>query len=139
MFTVKTLRTALAASFLTLTFGAATVLPTVPAEAGSVSIKISPKGKNAKKLQKGLQILSLIQNAKNLAKVQQNGSGNAVGLAQSGGGNAVGVFQDGDGHTAVANQSGGNNALGIIQLGKNTHTDVSQNGGETGLIIQGGW
>jgi hypothetical protein len=136
---VRSLRTALAATLMTLSLGAATLLPVAPAEAGSITLKISPKGKKAKQLQQGLAIFGALQNARNVAKAYQNGNGNAIGGAQNGSGNVLGVIQEGDGHTAVATQNGGNNALGIIQFGKGTHTDVSQNGGETGLIIQGGW
>ncbi len=136
----KTLRTVIAAGLMTLSLGAATLIPTTSAEAGgSVSIKIKPKGKDAKKLKAGLQILNMIQGAKNSAKIKQNGKNNAAGLSQSGGNNAAGIFQDGSGHTATASQQNGNNALGIIQLGKNTNADVSQNGDESALIIMGGW
>ncbi len=134
------LRSMIAAGLMTLSLGAATLIPVTAAEAGgSVSIKIKPKGKDARNLQAGLQILNMIKNSKNYAKIKQRGKNNAAGLSQSGGNNAAGIFQDGDGHTATASQQNGNNALGIIQLGKNTNADVSQNGGESALIIMGGW
>jgi Curlin associated repeat len=135
----RSTKIAFAAALMAATFGISTLAPVAPAEAGSVTINITPKGKNAKKLKMGLGILSLIQKAKNGASVSQDGNGNAVGIGQSGGGNNVGVIQKGDGHNAIITQNGGNNALGVIQFGKNTNADIAQNGGEAGLVIQGGW
>jgi hypothetical protein len=114
--------------------------PPTPADAGSVTIAVKPKGKSAKVVEKGLTLLSRIQERRNRARIDQNGSGNTALVSQHGAGNTVGVFQRGRGHTAVASQDGDDNTLGIFQFGKNTTTNTSQTGnGRVGLIFQGGW
>lgn len=129
-----------AAALATLIGFTPVVAATVPAHAGgSFTIAITPKGKKAEKLQKGLSVLSKIQQARNQAKVDQKGSNNAAYVDQSGNGNNALVVQRGKGHSASVSQSGNNNALGIIQFGKNTSSSTTQTGGQSGLIIQGGW
>lgn len=127
------LRTTLIAALMSLIIGVA------PASAGTFTLSIQPKGKDAAALSTGLRLYSLFSNKKNEAKVVQNGKNNASGIAQNGSGNVVGVFQKGKGHTSIVTQNGNNNALGVFQFGKNTSSNVVQNGGRTGLIFQGGW
>ncbi len=116
------------------------IYTSAPANAGSVTIKVTPKGKPAKAVKKGLTFLSRVQEARNRVRVEQYGSDNGAYVSQSGGGNWLGVFQRGSGHTATASQDGNNNTLGIFQFGKNTSTNTAQTGdGEFGLIFQGGW
>jgi hypothetical protein len=113
---------------------------TQPAEAGSITIKVTPKGKKAEAISKGLNRWSKVRDRINNARVEQNGNGNTAQLSQSGSGNNLGVFQHGSGHTATASQDGNNNTLGIFQFGKNTSTNTSQTGnGQTSFIFQGGW
>lgn len=113
---------------------------TQPAEAGSITIKVTPKGKKAEAISKGLNRWSKVRDRINRARVEQNGSGNTANLSQSGSGNNLGVFQHGSGHTATASQDGNNNTLGIFQFGKNTSTTTSQTGnGKASFIFQGGW
>jgi hypothetical protein len=114
--------------------------PPTPADAGSVTVTVKPKGKSAKVVEKGLTILSKIQERRNRARVDQSGSGNTALVSQHGEGNTLGLFQRGSGHTAIASQDGDDNTLGIFQFGKNTTTDTSQTGnGRVELIFQGGW
>ena len=111
-----------------------------PAAAGGVTITITPKGKSAKAVKKGLTVLTRIQERRNAARIDQKGNGNSAVVSQTGNDNTIGIFQRGSGHTATASQDGNNNTLGIIQFGKNTSTTASQTGnGKTGIIIQGGW
>ncbi len=113
---------------------------TEPAQAGSITIKVTPKGKKAEAISKGLNRWSKVRNRINNARVEQNGSGNTAHLSQSGNGNNVAVFQRGTGHSATASQDGNNNTLGIFQFGKNTSTNTSQTGdGKASFIFQGGW
>jgi hypothetical protein len=113
---------------------------TAPAYAGgSFTVQITPKGKGAQKLEKGLSVLSKLQEARNRAKVDQKGSNNAAYVGQSGNSNNALVVQRGKGHSADVSQSGNNNALGVFQFGKNTSSSTTQTGGQSGLIIQGGW
>jgi hypothetical protein len=114
--------------------------PPTPADAGSVTVTVKPKGKSAKVVKKGLTVLSKIQARRNRARAEQNGSGNTALVSQHGEGNTLGVFQRGSGHTAIASQDGDDNTLGIFQLGKGTTTDTRQTGdGRVELIFQGGW
>jgi hypothetical protein len=129
-----------AAALAALIAIAPAITATAPANAGgSFTIAITPKGKKAEKLQKGLSVLSKIHEARNRAKVDQKGSNNAAYLGQSGNGNNALVVQRGKGHSASVSQSGNNNALGVFQFGKNTSSSTTQTGGQSGLIIQGGW
>lgn len=133
------------AAALAVLIGAMPVLiATAPAYAGgSFSIEITPKGKGAEKLEKGLGIWSRIRETRqawrNRANVDQRGSDNAAYVSQSGNGNNALVFQRGTGHSASVSQSGDNNALGVFQFGRNTSSSTTQTGGQTGLIFQGGW
>ena len=111
-----------------------------PADAGSLTVTVKPKGKSAKVVEKGLTILSTIQARRNRARIDQSGSGNTALVSQHGEGNTIGIFQRGSGHTAIASQDGDDNTLGIFQFGKNTTTDTRQTGnGRVELIFQGGW
>jgi Curlin associated repeat len=114
-----------------------------PAQAknnGSVSLTISPNGRDAEVIREGLQIYSLFKSAKNRAKVDQRGAGNGAAIAQHGSGNTAEVFQRGKGNQATIEQTGNNNWFGVFQFGKKNNAVVSQNGnGRTGLILQGGW
>jgi hypothetical protein len=113
---------------------------TQPAQAGSITVTITPKGKKAEAISKGLSRWSKVRDRINRARVEQNGSGNTANLSQSGSGNNLGVFQRGTGHSATASQDGNNNTLGIFQFGKNTSTNTSQTGdGKASFIFQGGW
>jgi hypothetical protein len=132
-----------AAAFAAL-IGATTVLTaSAPAHAGSFTIEITPKGKGAEKLEKGLSIWSRIrdrrQARRNHANVDQRGSNNSAQVGQSGSSNNALVVQRGKGHSADVSQSGNNNALGVFQFGKNTSSSTTQTGGQSGLIFQGGW
>lgn len=133
-----------AAALATLIGAAPVLTATAPAHAGgSVTIAITPKGKGAEKLEKGLSMWSRLRARReawrNRANVDQKGSNNAAQVSQSGNGNDVLVFQRGKGHSASVSQSGDNNALGVFQFGKNTSSSTTQTGGQSGLIFQGGW
>ncbi len=107
---------------------------------GNVSITITPRGEQAEVIRGGLQLYSLIKSAKNRAKVNQRGEGNAAAIAQRGNGNTAQVFQRGRGHEAVVEQTGNSNWLGVFQFGRNTRSTVAQTGnGKSGLVFQGGW
>lgn len=130
------------AGFLALMIGFAPVFyANAPAQAGgSVTVKLTPKGKQAKAIKKGLSFWSRVKERRNRARVDQRGGNNGAYVSQNGSGNSLGVFQRGSGHTATASQDGNNNTLGIFQFGKNTSSNVSQTGdGKFGLIFQGGW
>lgn len=128
------------AAFLALSLGLAPMYIPAPADAGSFTVKLTPKGKRAEKVQKGLERWAQIRQRRNEARVEQSGNGNSAELSQNGGGNWLGVFQRGSGHSATASQDGNNNTLGIFQFGKNTSTNTSQTGnGQFSLIFQGGW
>lgn len=135
--------TPLYATALACLIGAAVLLPlaSAPAEAGSVTVKITPKTKiGTKMVEKGLTVVTKAQERHNAERIDQKGSGNSAEVSQSGDGNTLGVFQRGKGHTATASQDGNDNTLGIFQFGRNTSTTADQTGnGKTGLIIQGGW
>lgn len=136
------IRTNLVVGILTATMGLAVISAAVPANAGSVSINVTPKGKDAKLLRHGLNLYSLARNhrSRNRARVDQRGTGNGAGVSQSGEGNVAGVFQRGRGHSATISQNGNNNTYGIFQFGRNTSTMATQTGdGKVGLVFQGGW
>ena len=107
---------------------------------GSVSIVVTPKGRDADVVREGFFLYSLFKGSKNRATVDQQGAGNGANIAQHGNGNTAEVVQRGSGHAATVTQSGRNNWLGLFQFGRNTSSTVSQSGnGQTGLILQGGW
>ena len=111
-----------------------------PAEAGQITFKISPKGKDARALRTGLAIFGAIQGMKNKARVDQNGNNNSAGVAQNGSGNGVAVIQNGSGHTGTVTQNGNGNGFGLFQFGKNTTGNFTQTGnGNLDLVLQGGW
>jgi major curlin subunit len=133
-----------AAALAALIGVAPVVTATAPAQAGgSFTVQITPKGKGAEKLEKGLSIWSKLRDRRearrNRANVDQKGSNNAAYVGQSGNGNNALVVQRGKGHSASVSQSGDNNALGVFQFGKNTSSNTTQTGGQSGLIFQGGW
>ncbi len=128
------------AAALAIALGAAPILTAAPADAGSVTIKVTPKGNKGEKLLRGFERLSRIPDRRNKARVEQNGGGNSAEVSQQGQGNRLGVFQRGSGHSAIASQDGDNNTLGIFQFGKNTSTNTTQTGnGKSSLIFQRGW
>lgn len=132
------------AAALTALIGAAPVLTTsMPVEAGSFTVEITPKGKAAERLEKGLAVWSKLREKRrawrNRARIDQAGSNNAAQVGQNGSGNAALIVQRGKGHSAKVSQSGDDNTLGIFQFGKNTSTTTFQGGGENSLILQGGW
>jgi hypothetical protein len=111
-----------------------------PVHAGSFTIKVTPTGKRADALQKGLDRLSAARARINQARIKQTGTGNSATATQNGSGNGLLVVQRGSGHSATVSQDGDNNRLGVFQFGKNTSTNTTQTGnGESGLIFQGGW
>lgn len=135
------IRTNLVVGMLAATLGLAAVATPVPADAGSISFKVAPKGKDAELLRHGLNLYSLARtHRRNRARVDQRGTDNGAGISQSGEGNVAGVFQRGRGHSATISQNGNNNAYGVFQFGRNTHTSVTQSGdGGAGFVFQGGW
>ena len=132
-----------AAAFAALIGATPVLTATAPAHAGgSFTVEITPKGKGAQKLEKGLSIWSRIRERRqargNNANVDQRGSNNSAQVGQSGSGNNALVVQRGKGHSADVSQSGNNNALGVFQFGKNTSSSTTQTGGQSGLIFQFG-
>ncbi|MEW5962627.1 MAG: curlin [Pseudomonadota bacterium] len=111
-----------------------------PADAGSVSLTITPKGESATAIRQGLQIYSWAKSIESRARISQKGTGNAAAIGQSGSGNWAGIFQRGSGHTGTISQSGDNNAYGLFQFGRNTTSNVTQSGnGKVGFTFLGGW
>ena len=105
----------------------------------SLSITVTPKGKDAVIMRKALTAASRI-NGKNRAVVEQRGSNNGAGISQSGRGNVAGVFQKGNNNTALGTQTGNNNALAIVQLGNSKKANVTQTGnGKAQSVFQAGW
>jgi hypothetical protein len=134
------IRMSLMTSALVLTTGFAILAPPTPAAAGTVSVAVTPKGKHARAIRDGLQVLSWAQHMRNQARINQRGGGNGTAISQSGNGNWAGVFQHGRGHSATITQNGDNNAFGIVQFGRDTSTDAVQTGnGQVGLVLQAGW
>ena len=130
----------LASALLAASIGIVSLPMATPADAGQVTFRIKPRGKDARALQTGLAIFGVIQGLQNRARVQQNGSNNAAGVAQNGQGNGALLVQDGSGHTGTITQNGNGNGCALIQFGKNTNGSCNQNGdGQFGLILQGGW
>jgi hypothetical protein len=111
-----------------------------PADAGSVSLTITPRGDSATAIRQGLQIYSWAKGIESRARISQKGTGNAAAIGQSGSGNWAGVFQRGSGHTGTISQSGNDNAYGLFQFGRNTSSNVTQTGsGKVGFTFLGGW
>lgn len=111
-----------------------------PADAGSVSLTITPKGDSATAISQGLRIYSWAKGIESRARVSQRGTGNAAAIGQSGSSNWAGIFQRGSGHTGTISQTGDNNAYGIFQFGRNTSSNVTQTGsGKVGFTFLGGW
>lgn len=131
----------LEAVLLAVSIGAAPLYTTTQAEAGgSVTVTVTPKGKKAEKIRRGLDRWAAARERRNAARIEQRGYGNTAEASQSGNGNTLGVYQRGKGHSATASQDGNNNALGVFQFGRNTSTTTSQTGdGQTKLIFQAGW
>jgi Curlin associated repeat len=132
--------TSITAAALAACIGFVSLPIAAPAEAGQVTVRIKPKGKQARALRTGLAIFGVIQGLQNKARVQQNGNNNAAGIAQNGSGNGALLVQDGSGHTGTITQNGNGNGCGLIQFGRNTNGSCAQNGnGNFDLILQGGW
>lgn len=111
-----------------------------PADAGSISLTVTPKGDSATAISRGLQLYSWAKGLESRARITQKGTGNAAAISQSGSGNSAAVFQRGSGHTGTIAQNGDNNVYGLFQLGRNTSTNVSQTGsGKVGFTFLGGW
>jgi len=125
---------------------AATLFAPLTASAGGdVTFVLEPKGKDARMVQQGLQIYSMVSSfddkkKKNHASVIQKGKNNAAAVGQKGKNNYGLVYQNGKNHTATVDQAGRNNALGVFQFGKGGDLDVGQYGrNKTGLVFQIGW
>lgn len=113
------------------------------ARGGTVSLTLSPQGRDGDVVREGLQLYSMIKGWKshsNRAKVDQRGSGNGAAIGQHGDSNVAEVVQRGNGHRATITQNGRNNWLGLFQFGRNTTGTVNQTGnGKTDIVIQGGF
>jgi len=136
------IRTYLVVGILAATMGLAAISAPVPASAGSVSVRVTPQGRDAELLRHGLNLYSLVRShrSQNQARVDQRGTENGAGISQNGEGNVAGVFQRGRGHSATIYQNGNNNTFGIFQFGRNTSTTATQTGdGKVGLVFQAGW
>ena len=132
--------TTISAALLAATIGVTSLPMAAPAEAGQITVRIKPKGKDARALRTGLAIFGVIQGLKNRARIQQNGNNNSAGVAQNGSGNGALLVQNGSGQTGTITQNGNGNACGLFQFGKNTTGSCNQNGnGQLDLILQGGW
>ena len=133
--------TTLAAALLAASVGVTSLATATPATAGGqLTIKIKPKGRDARALRTGLAILGVVQGLQNKARVRQYGNGNASGIAQNGSGNGALLVQNGNNHTGTIVQNGNRNGCALIQFGKGTNGSCTQNGnGQFGLILQGGW
>ncbi|MEM7068438.1 MAG: curlin [Pseudomonadota bacterium] len=108
---------------------------------GTISFGFNAKNEDeANAVKTGLFIYKLVKNKKGNAVVDQNGNGNAAGIAQDGSGHTGVVHQDGDGHTGTVTQCGNNNSFGLFQFGKNANGNVAQCGnGEAGAMVQIGF
>lgn len=136
--TTKTLKT-ISAGLVALAIGGFAM--TAPAQAnGWVSVSVNPtNAKDARALQTGLQVYSIVNGIRN-GGIRQHGTGNAAGLAQNGSGNLGVVHQKGHGHNGTLQQNGNGNTHGLFQFGRNTNGHVVQNGnGQTGATFQFGW
>ena len=115
---------------------------TTPSHAGG-TLTFGFEAKNqdqANAVKAGLFIYKLAKKKKGNAIVNQDGNGNAAGIAQSGSGHAGVVHQEGNGHTGTLNQCGNDNAFGLFQFGKNANANVKQCGdGEAGAAVQIGF
>jgi hypothetical protein len=113
------------------------------ARGGTVSLTLSPQGRDGDVVREGLQLYSMIKGWKsrgNRANVDQRGTGNGAAIGQHGDNNVAEVVQRGNGHSATVTQSGRNNWLGLFQFGRNATENVNQTGnGKTDIVIQGGF
>jgi hypothetical protein len=110
------------------------------ADAGSVSLTVTPQGESAEAVRTGFMLYNLFRGFKNSARVDQKGSGNGAAISQHGRGNFAEVFQRGRGHSGTITQSGNHNAYGIFQFGRNARTSAVQRGdGNVGFTFQGNW
>ncbi|KKB09910.1 hypothetical protein [Devosia chinhatensis] len=105
-------------------------LSTLPAMAGGqISFGFTPANPDqARTLSTGLQIYSLVRGISSGAYAEQNGSGNAAGIAQQGRNNRGIIIQDGNGHTGIIEQNGNNNSCGLFQFGTRTNAQCLQSG-----------
>ena len=121
--------------------GLAAPMTTTANAGGTLSFGFKAKNQDeAMAVQTGLLIYKLVKKKKGDAVVDQNGNGNAAGIAQNGSGHTGVVHQDGDGHTGTINQCGNNNSFGLFQFGKKANGNVNQCGnGEAGALFQIGF
>lgn len=116
------------------------LFPVSPAEAGHITIRIAPRGHDARVLRQGLQLYSLFQGFKNHAKIDQRGNNNAAGIGQYGSGDVAAVFQNGSANSGSIVQRGNNDAFALFQFGKGNTGNTQQNrDGQVGIVLQGGW
>lgn len=134
-------RTFLKTAAAAIALSTMTILPAVPAHAGSLAISIAPQdAEQEQAMRAGLLIFGLVKGAQSGGLISQNGSGNSAGVGQNGSGNYGIVHQEGNGHNGSVQQTGNNNAHGLFQFGENTDGHVVQNGnGGTGATFVFGW
>ena len=134
------LRLALAAAFVALLIGTPITAASAASRHGSVSIVVTPHGRDAEVIREGYDIYSMLRHRKNRATIDQKGTGNGAAIAQHGDNNAAEIFQRGDNHSATVTQTGRNNLFGVFQFGRGTRETATQTGtGQTGFAIRGGW
>jgi hypothetical protein len=134
-------------STITRTAAAALIAATLGAAAspalagGSISLTYIPQNqKQARAVQAGLLIYSIVNDVKGGASIRQTGKNNSGAIGQNGKGNLGIIHQEGRGHSGTLQQTGYGNAFGIFQFGKKTRADVNQAGnGNTGAVFQWGW
>lgn len=110
-----------------------------PAQAGQVSINLSPANSEQRQMmQAGLGIYALINGIED-GKITQRGMDNIAGIMQGGGDNLGVIYQEGDHHNGTIEQRGGGNSYGLFQFGEGTDAHVSQYGDQSGLGFVFGW
>ncbi|NKB29127.1 MAG: curlin [Rhodobacteraceae bacterium] len=129
------------AALVTATLLATTGFAAPAVAGGQISIAIEPKNEEERQAMRfGLGLYAFAKAIESDAYIEQNGNGNAAGIAQSGNGSFGVIEQDGDGHTATLNQQGDNQAFGIFQIGEGAEGHVDQQiDGDTGLLLQIGF
>ena len=133
-------RLALSTALIALSVGAPLSAASAASRHGSVSIVVTPQGRDAAVVREGYFIYSLFHLRKNRATIDQHGTGNGAAIAQHGDNNGAEIFQRGRDHSATVTQTGRNNLFGVFQFGRGTRETVTQTGtGQTGFAIRGGW
>ena len=112
-----------------LTIASVLALGTAEAFAGQITIKKHGDARFLRLLGAGMTV----------AKIVQDGKGNASALRQLGNNNVAFNGQFGDGHTSSIDQTGGNNAGAVLQFGKGTTSNLRQTGGASDFVLQFGW